>query len=343
MSSTSVPSLEAPDPVTYTQNLGKSVQLINKILSIQSQSIHHLSNTYQFSPWAISQLQNSLRIMNDALLCNNKLIITGIGKSFKIASKIVATLNSLSLHSTILHPLDALHGDLGIVRDGDVLVMISASGSSSELIHLLSHLELTKIKILLLTCSPDSILSNHEKISSLIYLELPNHFKEENVYGLNAPTISTTLLLTLMDGVSILLSELHIADITLRRKLFGERHPGGAIGQSYSSSSEEATLVDFSINNFEISQEYKEDKEEPIDLTMSDLIKDKNQILFNIQEFPDTKEELFELLITNDILIWKNSKAALSSDVIDLIKHSDFNDFQEWKWRIIELFKPILL
>ncbi|KAH3684365.1 hypothetical protein WICPIJ_004663, partial [Wickerhamomyces pijperi] len=85
-----------------------------------------------------------------------------------------------------------------------------------------------------------SALSKNPKVKGLFYAELPSNLSEKNLYGLNAPTISTTLCLTLLDGVSIALSELHIKDLEIRRKRFGDRHPGGAIGLDYLQGLNEA-------------------------------------------------------------------------------------------------------
>jgi D-arabinose 5-phosphate isomerase GutQ len=206
------------------------------ILETQTHSIQHLVHQYRNSGFSQSQLKKSLNILNSSLLKGGKIVISGVGKSHKIAAKIVATLNSLGLQSALLHPSEALHGDLGIIRKEayDCLIFISSSGRSPELLQLLPYIPL-EIPIVLLTNQKTSLLSQHFQIKSLLYAELPLQLSEEATYGLTAPTISTTLSLTLADAVSISLAELYISNLADRKRVFRDRHPGGAIGQTYLS------------------------------------------------------------------------------------------------------------
>ncbi|CCH45680.1 hypothetical protein BN7_5265 [Wickerhamomyces ciferrii] len=227
-----------PQPhINHEVHLQNSLSTFDSILTNQTSSIHHLVNQYKHSNFSQNQLKKSLNILNSSLLKNGKIVISGIGKSHKIAAKTVATMNSLGLHSALLHPTEALHGDLGILRadHGDCLILISSSGKSPELLQLLPHISLNT-PIILLTNKKKSLLSQHPQIKSLLYAELPSQLTEEKIYGLTAPTISTTLCLTLADAVSISLAELFIADLNERKKIFGERHPGGAIGEAYGGS-----------------------------------------------------------------------------------------------------------
>ncbi|GME74492.1 unnamed protein product [Ambrosiozyma monospora] len=214
--------------------LSRALKSVDNVLSHQGKAIDYLVKQYRNSQWSQNQLKTSLKILNNSLNDGGKVVISGMGKSFKIANKTVATLNSLSIHSAALHPSEALHGDLGIIREehNDSLVLISASGNSPELTTLLQYVP-NSIPVVLVTCTKISNLSKHPKVKSLLYADLPTNLSEKNLYGLSAPTISTTLCLTLLDAVSIALSELHVNDLNARRKRFGERHPGGAIGLNY--------------------------------------------------------------------------------------------------------------
>lgn len=217
--------------------LNAALKSIDVILSSQTSAISHLTNQYRKSKWSIDQMRSSLMTLNDSLNRGGKIVISGMGKSFKIATKTVATLNSLGLHSAAIHPSEALHGDLGMIREdhNDSLIIISASGNSPELETMLKYVPIS-VPIILVTCTKVSNLSQHMRVSSVLYAELPSHLNEKSLYGLSAPTISTTLCLTLLDAVSISLSELNIKDINLRKTIFGSRHPGGAIGQNYQKS-----------------------------------------------------------------------------------------------------------
>lgn len=223
--------------IHHESHLQKSLETFDSILHNQTSAIHHLVNQYKHSQFSQNQLKKSLNILNTTLLKNGKIVISGIGKSHKIAAKTVATMNSLGMHSALLHPSEALHGDLGILRkeNNDCLILISSSGKSPELLQLLPHISY-EIPIILLTNKKKSILSSHPQVKSLLYAELPPQLTEEKIYGLTAPTISTTLCLTLADAVSIALAELYVADLSERKKIFGERHPGGAIGEAYGNA-----------------------------------------------------------------------------------------------------------
>ena len=220
--------------IHHDSHVQKSLETFGSILQNQTSAIHHLVNQYKHSQFSQNQLKKSLNILNTALLKNGKIVISGIGKSYKIAAKTVATMNSLGMHSALLHPSEALHGDLGILRkeNNDCLIIISSSGKSPEILQLLPHISY-EIPIILLTNKKNSILSSHPQVKSLLYAELPSQLTEQSIYGLTAPTISTTLCLTLADAVSIALAELHVADLSERKRIFGERHPGGAIGEAY--------------------------------------------------------------------------------------------------------------
>lgn len=230
-----IPKMES-EKEQHQQHLESALKTFGKILRIQTKATHHLTNQHAHSQFTKTQLVRSLNIMNSSLLKGGKVVVCGVGKSHKIGSKMVATLNSLGVQSALLHPSEALHGDLGILRkeNHDCLVMISSSGKSPELLQLLPHLAL-ETPIVLLTNKKQSTLSVHPQVKSLLYAELPADLSEANIYGLNAPTISTTLCLTLADAASIALAELFVSDIEERRRIFGERHPGGAIGEAYRS------------------------------------------------------------------------------------------------------------
>lgn len=211
--------------------LENAMKTVDLVLSTQTKAIGYLTTQYRRSEWSRTQMKKSLRIMNNALNGGGKIVLSGMGKSYKIAAKTVATLNSLSIQSALLHPGEALHGDLGIIREerNDILLLISASGNTHELINMLQYVPET-VPVVLMTCSKKSLLADGGRVNSLLYAELPKRMSEKNLYGLAAPTISTTLCLTLLDAVSMAISELYMNDVSLRQKRFGDRHPGGAIG-----------------------------------------------------------------------------------------------------------------
>lgn len=155
------------------------------------------------------------------LASSGRLVITGIGKSGLIGQKISATLNSTGTPSFFLHPVEAMHGDLGMVMAGDVIVAISYSGETAELNSLLISLKKRGNKIIAMTGGRDSSLA----VAADIVLDI-NIPKEACPLGL-APTTSTTATLAMGDALSVVL---------LNRKKFQPEdfrynHPGGSLGQ----------------------------------------------------------------------------------------------------------------
>jgi len=155
------------------------------------------------------------------LSSTGRLVITGIGKSGLIGQKISATLNSTGTPSFFLHPVEAMHGDLGMVMSGDVIVAISYSGETAELNSLLISLKKRGNKIIAMTGGRGSSLAAAADI--VLDINIP---KEACTLGL-APTTSTTATLAMGDALSVVL---------LNRKKFQPEdfrfnHPGGSLGQ----------------------------------------------------------------------------------------------------------------
>ncbi|KAI5284855.1 hypothetical protein KEM55_000886 [Ascosphaera atra] len=169
----------------------------------------------------------------------SKLVICGVGKSGKIGQKIVATMNSLGVHSSFLHPTEALHGDLGMIRPDDTVLVISYSGKTKELLHLLPHIPRQAVLVAMTQhmnpadCPILTSATNHTKI----LLPSPIHRSEEDCFGVSAPTTSTTVALALGDALSLAAAR-RIYDIQGKRPqdVFRAHHPGGAIGAAYADS-----------------------------------------------------------------------------------------------------------
>ena len=151
-----------------------------------------------------------------------KIVIAGIGKSGNIGQKIAATLTSTGSTSVVLNSVDALHGDLGIINDGDVVLALSYSGESEELVNLLPALKRFSIKIIALTASPKSSLARHSDI--VLRVKVP---KEACPFNL-APTASTTAMLVLGDALAMAVLEAR----GFKQQDFAKFHPSGAIGRA---------------------------------------------------------------------------------------------------------------
>lgn len=165
--------------------------------------------------------------------CPSRLVITGIGKSGIIGQKISATLNSTGTPSFFLHPVEALHGDLGMVAPTDVILAISYSGETSELEGLLGSLRERGVSIIAMTGNSESSLGRSADI--LLNVAIP---KEACPLGL-APTTSTTATLALGDALAVAL----LNKKQFRPEDFRRNHPGGSLGERLKVAVKEVMLT----------------------------------------------------------------------------------------------------
>ena len=159
---------------------------------------------------------------------NGKIIVSGVGKSGNIAGKIAASFTSTGIPAIYLNPVDASHGDMGIVEKNDVLIILSNSGESNELADLINFSKKKKIKIISITSSKDSLLSKNSDIG----LVLPPHSEADKLQTI--PTTSTTMSLALGDALCCAVLSLRKFD----KKSFSELHPGGKIGKKLKTLNE---------------------------------------------------------------------------------------------------------
>lgn len=211
----------------------QAVKSVQTTLASERDALLNLSAQYLNKIECQMELVDVLRCLYDTTLRGGKIVAVGVGKSFKIATKSVATMKSLSIRSDILHPTEALHGDLGLINENDCLFFFTASGNTPELSALLPHIA-PHIPIVLLSCNRDSELANHPQVNHLLQVELPAHLKETSLHGLPAPTVSATLQLVMADAVILALAEMIENDKLKRRQLFSRMHPGGSIGSDLS-------------------------------------------------------------------------------------------------------------
>ncbi|MBK8249289.1 MAG: KpsF/GutQ family sugar-phosphate isomerase [Gemmatimonadetes bacterium] len=150
-----------------------------------------------------------------------RVIVSGVGKSGLIARKIAATLTSTGTPASFLHPVESLHGDLGIVGRDDVAILLSKSGESEELLTLLSHLTRFGTRTIAITGHADSSLARACDAS------LDGSVREEACPHDLAPTTSTTVALALGDALAVAV----LAQKGFQRDDFARLHPGGALGR----------------------------------------------------------------------------------------------------------------
>ncbi len=175
---------------------------------------------------AIANLINFLdtdfeKAVNFILEAKGRVIVTGIGKSANIATKIVATLNSTGTPSIFMHAADAIHGDLGIVQEDDVVICISKSGNTPEVKVLVPLIKNSNNKIIAITGNSNSYLATHADFTLNTYVEqeaCPNNL---------APTTSTTAQLVMGDALAVSLLEMR----EFTSEDFAKYHPGGTLGK----------------------------------------------------------------------------------------------------------------
>lgn len=173
------------------------------------------------------------RAINLIMACPSRLIITGIGKSGIVGQKISATMNSTGTPSFFLHPVEAMHGDLGIVDSNDVVLAISYSGETAELPMLLQTLKKRGIKTIALTGNVNSSLAEFADV--VLSAAVP---REACPLGL-APTASTTAALAMGDALAVvLLDRKQFAASDFRRN-----HPGGSLGERLMTKVSEVMLT----------------------------------------------------------------------------------------------------
>lgn len=161
-----------------------------------------------------------------------RVVLTGMGKSGLIARKIVATLNSTGTAAIYLHPTDALHGDLGMVRKEDVVILISKSGSTEEIVKLMPMFKRLGVKLIAMSGNPNSSLVKQ----SDIFLNIS--VKEEACPHDLAPTSSTTATLVMGDALSVALLQKR----GFTAEDFALLHPGGSLGKRLSLKIDEIMI-----------------------------------------------------------------------------------------------------
>jgi arabinose-5-phosphate isomerase len=153
--------------------------------------------------------------------CRGRVIVSGVGKSGLIGRKIAATLTSTGTPAAFLHPVESLHGDLGIVGADDAAILLSKSGETEELLPLLQELKRLNVSVIAITGATDSTLGRHADVC------LDAWVREEACPHDLAPTTSTTAALALGDALAVALLE----EKGFQREDFARLHPGGSLGR----------------------------------------------------------------------------------------------------------------
>ncbi len=189
--------------------------LAKQVLTIEKEAIQGVSDRLD------EQFDASIKTLLSALQKKGKIVVIGIGKSGNIGHKIAATFNSTGATAVVLNSQNALHGDLGIISDGDVILAMSYSGETIELLDILPHIKRFDVNIIALTGNPDSTLAKHAD-------HLLNSEVEQEACPLNlAPTSSSTAMLALGDALAMVLLNAR----GFNADDFAKFHPGGSLGR----------------------------------------------------------------------------------------------------------------
>ncbi|BCO10210.1 D-arabinose 5-phosphate isomerase [Desulfolithobacter dissulfuricans] len=201
-----------------------SVEQAKEVLTIEAEGIlavrDHLGEEF-------------VRAVDLIMECPTRLVITGIGKSGIVGQKISATLNSTGTPSFFLHPVEAMHGDLGMVSSSDVVLAISYSGETMELNGLLGSLRERSVRVIAMTGNPDSTLAGCADVTLNVHVP-----REACPLGL-APTTSTTATLALGDALAVAL----LKRKQFRAEDFRRNHPGGSLGERLKVAVREVMLT----------------------------------------------------------------------------------------------------
>lgn len=181
-------------------------------LDIEIKALQHMRDTLN---------GDFIQIIEAIKVCTGKVILTGMGKPGHIGTKIAATMSSLGTPTFFLHPAEALHGDLGMVSNKDIVIAISNSGESDEIVRILPNIKMIGAKLIAISANPNSTLVKYSDISYIFP-------KVQEACPMDlAPTSSTTIILAFGDALAITLSKLQ----GFKKENYALFHPAGSLGK----------------------------------------------------------------------------------------------------------------
>lgn len=192
------------------------IEKARQVLKIESEGINTISDHLD------ERFEKLVNLCFETISKNGKIVLCGIGKSGQISQKLASTLSSTGSRSMFLHPVEALHGDLGMIHKDDICLALSYSGETDELLNLLPSVRRLGNTIVGITGDIDSTLA---KLSDLV---VPCTIEQEACPFNLAPTTTTTAMLALGDALAMVLMEM----TEFKINDYGHLHPSGAIGRS---------------------------------------------------------------------------------------------------------------
>jgi arabinose-5-phosphate isomerase len=199
-----------------------------KVVRIEAEALRALADRLA-GPMA-EAFERAVELLNG---CAGRIVVTGMGKSGLIARKIAATLTSTGSPALFLHPAEAMHGDLGMVVRGDIVLALSASGETAEILQLLATVKRLRVPLITMTCDElHAVPEEPRTLSTLVQaadIALDCSVAEEACSLGLAPTASTTTMLALGDALAVALSERR----GFQEEDFANLHPGGKLGKRF--------------------------------------------------------------------------------------------------------------
>lgn len=251
--------------VSHKQDI---IKIAQRVLKAEMQGLEKISSTLD---------DNLVQAIELILASSGKIIVSGVGKSGHVAKKFTATLASTGSTAVFLHPTEAVHGDLGVVADNDVVILLSNSGETSELNPIISYCKRYGVKIISITRNANSTLSTASNIS-LVLENVPE------ASHIGAPTTSTTQMMAFCDIIAVVLQEHR----QFSKHDFQAIHPAGAIGAKLSV----------------ISELMHKDSEIPlinIDATLADAIFEISQKRFGCVGVVNSQNQIIGMITDGDI------------------------------------------
>jgi arabinose-5-phosphate isomerase len=188
------------------------IEIVKKELNLEAEAIKKVAERID---------KNAEKAVDLLFNCQGKVIVTGMGKTGIIARKIAATFSSTGTTAIFLHAAEGIHGDLGILQKDDVVIAVSKSGNTPELVSIIPYIKFNKIPLIAITGNINSKLAKNSDV--VIDCHVP---KEYEPFGL-VPTASTTVALALGDAIAVAL----LKKKDFKESDFARFHPGGTIGK----------------------------------------------------------------------------------------------------------------
>jgi D-arabinose 5-phosphate isomerase GutQ len=224
------PSQDIEDPLGVTNKLSDvMLDHATNVLLTEATALSNIAQLYKTNVDARASLKQAVTAIIKSQNAGGKLVTCGVGKSAYIAQKLTATCKSLGITAGFMHACEAVHGDLGDLRNNDILLFVSYSGKTPELLNLLPHLPVA-MRTMAITSQmhPDDCALLEHKDSVLLPAPIPQ--SEHATFGISAPTTSTTVALAVSDMLALTAAQEMHGDN--KDAVFKRNHPGGAIGIS---------------------------------------------------------------------------------------------------------------